>query len=761
VDDVDGVDGVDKVDEPAATAEPPAAAEADVPASEAESAAPAQAEPAETPGPVAAGPVAAGPVAAPAKRKRPGRDAAAAKKAERRQRRWSEWLGRRVPCDAAPPDILALLRAEREGGVSLGLEFPLADAVASLAEQLGVGASGAAAQWVRTVLERALEGPLRKVALAGVRRWAKELADQAAARRYAEVLRAMLMAPAFGPARVLGVDPGHQPGCRLVVVDERGEPLAEDTVFPLGPRLQAPQAKARVLELVKEHGVRAVAVGSGNGGRELGRLAREAVKELGDEAPAVVSVPDDAASLYASSRSGKEAHPNKDPAFRRALAVARRLQDPLAELARVDLRRLGLGHYQHEIDQEELRSSLDQVLGSAASLVGVNVNEASADTLSRIGGLGQALARALVTHREARGPLRTRSQLFDVPGFSGRAFEQFAGFARIPGGEHPLDGTSIHPERYSQVAEVAREAGVPLAEVLGQPERVAVLEAVAGGYLGKPSVSGEPLGPESLRQLLEELANPGRDPRPAFSAADFRPQVESFADLTRGMDLDGIVTHVAAFGVFVDVGLEEDGLVHVSELSHRFVSRPSEAVHVGQRVRVRVLELDPERRRFALSLKALEPRPPRAERPRGEDPRGDQREERHERGDRPRRGPRPLRGPRADAAPDADAAPSGAGGDARSRRPAGAGPGGREGGKGPARGGRSERGGPARGSGRGDGGGPRRDRRPRGPDAEAPKTEPRWNPRGAPREQERPEKLLNFRMDLRGVLARLEDDNGG
>jgi len=322
--------------------------------------------------------------------------------------------------------------------------------------------------------------------------------------------------------------------------------------------------------------------------------------------------------LLAATRSSKE-ELGDDAQLRRAVGCARRLQDPLGELAKVDPRKLGLGQYQHEVDQEELRAALEQVVSSSVCEVGVDVNEAPADLLAKVAGLSHALSRAIATHRATHEPFRSRSALFELPGVAGKTFEQSAGFLRVQDGEQPLDATAIHPERYGQVTQMARDIGVTVSDLLGNAELVDRIDGAK--WLGTPGVAGEPLGPRALQQVTDELRHPNRDVRPPFVRPAFDPGLTSFADLAVGMELEGVVTRLANFGAFIDVGLPQEGLVHVSELSHGFTARPSEVVHIGQCVKGRVIEVEPERKRFSLSLRALQPRPPRPERSKNEGPR--------------------------------------------------------------------------------------------------------------------------------------------
>ncbi|MBC8073797.1 MAG: helix-hairpin-helix domain-containing protein, partial [Deltaproteobacteria bacterium] len=560
---------------------------------------------------------------------------------ERREKaaRFTRLAERPEPCATIPsPTILALHRGEREGVLVVELEIPEEGVEQVGSELLGI-VPGPVGEQISLALAEAWTHSLGRAVRTGARRRLKERADRDAVAAYGDALRPLLLAPALGAVPVLGIDPGFAPGCRLAVVDAAGAVLEHDTVFPLQPKQAVPQTKARLAELITQHSIAAIAIADAGGGRELERLVREAVRELGREEPLpIVLIDSDITALLAAARATRDELGEEAP-LRRAVACARRLRDPLHELVKVDPRKLGLGQFQHEVDQEELRGALDQVVQSCVSEVGVDVNTASADVLARVAGLSHAIARALVGFREAHGGLRSRSQLFDVPGVAGKTFEQGAGFLRVFGGEQPLDATAIHPERYPLVTQMARDLGITIGELLGQPEQVERVRIADGGekYLGTPSVAGEPLGPRAREQLLAELANPERSARPPFANVAFDPGLTSFADLSVGMELDGVITRIASFGAFVDVGLSQEALVHVSELSHGFTSSPGDVVHIGQVVRGRVIELDGERKRFSMSIRALLPKPERAERPEQERA-------------KPRGGPRPGddRGPRRD-----------------------------------------------------------------------------------------------------------------
>jgi uncharacterized protein len=600
------------------------------------------------------------------------------------------------------PTLLAIHRGERENVLAVDIEVDEA-IVESVGREILAIAPGPAGDQVALALAEAWQYSLGRAVRSGVRRALKERSDRDAVGAYAEALRPLLLAPALGAVRVLGIDPGFAPGCRVVAIDAGGAVLEDDTIFPLQPKLQAPQSKARIAELVQKHEIAAVAIADAGGGRDVERLVREAL--AGDEdAPRipVVLVDSEMVALLAAARTTKEELGEHAP-LRRAVAVARRVQDPLGEMVKVDPRKLGLGQYQHEVDQEELRASLDQVVASCVCEVGVDVNRASLDVLAKVPGLSHAISRALVAFGDENGPILTRAQLFDVPGFAGKTFEQAAGFLRIPGGEQPLDDTAIHPERYPLVTQIARDLGVTVGDLLGHPELVDRIDTER--YLGNPSVSGEPLGPRVMLGILDQLRHPGKDPRPPFVSIAFDPQLRSFADLTVGMELDGVITRIANFGAFVDVGLAHEGLAHISELSHTFTASPADVVHIGQVVRGRVIEIDAERKRFSLSLRALQPKPERPERPAAEARRRPQQprdEGERRREDRPRQ--------------DRRAGERTGGGEGRRDRP------------------------------QGDRGGPPPSGGPRGRGAPA---------RGRGREEERETRTLNFNLDLSALMDRV------
>ncbi|MBV1858641.1 MAG: helix-hairpin-helix domain-containing protein, partial [Nannocystaceae bacterium] len=545
-----------------------------------------------------------------------------------RAARYSKFFERAEVCSSmAPNNVLAIQRAERDGLLEVSIEVDPEMICNEVANLLELVQEGPAADVVRAAIEEAwTHGGLSKAISGCVRRQMKERADRAIIPNLCEALRPQLLAPAFGRRPLLCIDPGTQHGCRLLVLSAEGAVLAQDTVFPLQPKLQAPQAKARIAALCTEHKVELVVVVGGSGARDVEKLARAALVETeGATEVSVHTVDSDAVGSLAGGKALKMELPKADAATRRAVAAGRRVQDPLTTLGKADLRKLSLGQHQFDVDPEALRVALEQVVGTSIAKVSVDLNAVDLETLARVPGMSQSLAKAVVAHRAGKnGGFRSRNELLEVPGLVGKAFEQSSGFLRVLGGEQPLDATPIHPERYAQVAQMARALDTTVPELLGDATKVDALDPEP--FLGQPGASGEPLGPRGLSQVQAALRQPSGDPRPPFEVAAFHPDLGSFADLKVDMELEGVITHLAGFGAFVDVGIAQEGLIHLSELSHEYVSAAGDVVHVGQRVKGKVIEITGEKKRFALSLKALVAAPERPAR------------DRSERGDRPRRG---------------------------------------------------------------------------------------------------------------------------
>jgi len=420
----------------------------------------------------------------------------------------------------------------------------------------------------------------------------REIADEAAIRVFAENVRKLLLSAPFGPKAVLGVDPGLRTGCKIAVVDDSGKYVGS-TVMHLEAAGGRVGGSAILAELVKKGGIRAVAVGNGTAGREAEAVVREALSSAGLNVP-VVMVSEAGASVYSASDVAREEFPDLDLTVRGAISIARRLQDPLAELVKVDPKSIGVGQYQHDVSPTALQKSLDAVVDSCVNQVGVNLNTASHLLLAHVSGIGPGLAKAIVDHRGKKGLFKSRQQLLEVSRFSAKVFEQAAGFLRIPEAEHPLDNTGVHPERYAALERLAERLGVPVAGLLG-----------AGVQSVKASKElQQELGAFTFTDVVKELEKPGRDPRETFIPFAYRQDIHTLQDLQPGMVCPGIVTNVTNFGAFVDIGVHQDGLVHISQLADRFVKDPREVVSAGDRVSVRVLEVKLDKQQIALSMRS-------------------------------------------------------------------------------------------------------------------------------------------------------------
>lgn len=421
----------------------------------------------------------------------------------------------------------------------------------------------------------------------------KAKADAEAIRVFATNLRQLLLAPPLGACRIMGIDPGFRTGCKVVCLDAQGGLLHHEAIFPHAPRGEYAHASVVLRDLIARYAIEAVAIGGGTAGRETEDL----VRGLGIDGLAVFLVSEDGASVYSASKAAREEFPDEDVTVRGAISIGRRLADPLAELVKIDAKSLGVGQYQHDVDAAALRHSLDQTVEHCVNAVGVNLNTASGHLLTYVSGLGPALAQNIVAYRAEHGHFASRHELLQVPRLGAKAYEQCAGFLRIPEAQNPLDNTAVHPERYALVERMAADMGT---DVRGLIADAAVRQRVPL----RRYVSDE-VGLPTLSDIMDELARPGRDPRGRAEAFAFAPGIRTIDDLQIGMVLPGIVTNVTAFGAFVDVGIKTKGLVHVSQLADRYVKDPSAVVALQQHVRVRVLEIDYRRGRIALSMRGL------------------------------------------------------------------------------------------------------------------------------------------------------------
>ena len=422
----------------------------------------------------------------------------------------------------------------------------------------------------------------------------KQKADEEAIGVFAENLRQLLLAAPLGQKRVMGVDPGIRTGCKVVCLDAQGNLLFHDVVFAVGSNNQAETARQKFYSIAKRYGVEAVAVGNGTASRETTDVVKKAMAEL-DAGIRVFVVSEDGASVYSASKTAREEFPDEDVTVRGAVSIGRRLMDPLAELVKIDPKSIGVGQYQHDVDQTLLKQSLDRTVESCVNTVGVNLNTASIHLLTYVSGLGPTLAKNIVEYRKANGPFTSRAQLKKVPRLGPAAFTQCAGFLRIPEARNPLDGSAVHPERYAVVEAMAKDCHCSVSDLMQSAEKRKQIDL-------KRYVTAD-LGMPTLTDIMTELEKPGRDPRAEIEVFEFDPNVHTPDDLIEGMVLPGIVTNITKFGAFVDIGVHQDGLVHISQLANRYVSDPLEVVHLHQHVTVRVLEVDRKRNRISLSMK--------------------------------------------------------------------------------------------------------------------------------------------------------------
>ncbi len=495
--------------------------------------------------------------------------------------------------------FLAIRRGERENVLRARIELDPGSLLPVLGGLMGMNRESPFAGELHAAVEDGYKRLLCPSVENDLRVELKMRSDQGAVKVFADNLRNLLMAAPLGTKAILGIDPGLRTGCKTVVIDATGKFIAE-TVLHLSKGSHSEEAaRATLLELVRRHNPFAIAIGNGTGGREAERFAKATLKEAGLAHLLVVQVNEAGASVYSASEVAREEHADLDITVRGAISIARRLQDPLAELVKIDPKAIGVGQYQHDVHQPMLAKKLDEVVESCVNGVGVELNTASAPLLSRVSGIGPSLAKKIVKFREDHGRFPSRAALLAVPGLGPRAFEQAAGFLRVAQGEHVLDASAVHPERYALVGQLALELGLTVPELVGNHsavDRISVAKYVNEG-------AGEP----TLRDILAELKKPGRDPRADFEPPKFRDDVEKLEDLTPGMALEGVVTNVTAFGAFVDIGVHQDGLVHVSQLADRFVKDPNDVVKVGDKIRVRVVEVDLARKRIALTARSEAP----------------------------------------------------------------------------------------------------------------------------------------------------------
>jgi uncharacterized protein len=496
--------------------------------------------------------------------------------------------------------FLAIRRGEKEGILRAGIEVDAERVLPAIERVMGLDAGSPWAGELRAAVADAWKRLLSPSVENDVRVDLKMRADREAVEVFADNLRHLLLAAPLGARPVVGIDPGLRTGCKVVAVDATGKYLESIVVYPSQGPAQAERARRDLAAFLRKHRPAAVAVGNGTGGRETEQFAREVAREEKLDGVVIVPVSEAGASVYSASDVAREEFPDLDLTLRGAISIARRLQDPLAELVKIDPKSIGVGQYQHDVHQPLLARKLGEVVESCVNAVGVELNTASAPLLAYVSGIGPSLAKKIVAHREAQGAFASRDDVMKVPGLGPKAFVLAAGFLRVRGAKNPLDASAVHPERYAIVEKIAAEMGVDLGALVGDTalaDRIDVRR-----YAERFAAEG--VGEPTLRDIVAELKKPGRDPRAAFEPPRFREDVSTLADLQEGMSLEGVVTNVTAFGAFVDVGVHQDGLVHVSQLADRFVKDPREVVKVGDKLRVRVLEVDLVRKRIALSARS-------------------------------------------------------------------------------------------------------------------------------------------------------------
>jgi len=512
--------------------------------------------------------------------------------------KYKDYFDREEPVNTTPSHrILAMRRGENEGFLTLRV-FPPEEEALDILDGLFVKGEGPASQQVRMSVHDSYKRLLSPSMETEIRLATKKRADEEAIRVFVENLRQLLLAPPLGQKNVMAIDPGFRTGCKVVCLNRQGKLLYTETVYPLQSEKSAAIAGSKILEMWERFHVEAIAVGNGTAGRETDAFIRslDLAKDI-----QVVMVNESGASIYSASQVARDEFPDQDITVRGAVSIGRRLMDPLAELVKIDPKSIGVGQYQHDVDQGALKDSLDEVVVSCVNRVGVEANTASKQLLTYVSGLGPQLAKGIVEYRNEHGPFRSREGLKQVPRLGPKAFEQAAGFLRISDGENPLDRSAVHPESYSIVDAMATNLACSVLNLMSDEKLRKRIDL--GQYVS------EKVGLPTLNDILSELSKPGRDPREQFEIFRFAEGIGKIEDIRPGMKLPGIVTNITAFGVFVDMGVHQDGLVHISEVSNRFVKNLAEVLKVHQKVLVTVLDVDLERRRISLSMKDSRPQP--------------------------------------------------------------------------------------------------------------------------------------------------------
>lgn len=490
--------------------------------------------------------------------------------------------------------LLAIRRGEAEGILKVTISPEEDDECTDRLERQFVRGNGECSSQVAEAVKDAYKRLLKPAIETEFSALSKEKADEEAIRVFAENLRQLLLAPPLGQKRVMGIDPGFRTGCKVVCLDAQGTLLHNEAIYPHPPKSEEALAARKIVKLVEQYKIEAIAIGNGTASRETERFVTSLRY---DREVQVFVVSEDGASIYSASKTAREEFPDYDVTVRGAVSIGRRLMDPLAELVKIDAKSIGVGQYQHDVDQTKLKESLDRTVESCVNLVGVNLNTASKHLLTYVSGLGPSLAQNIVDYRTENGPFSSRKELLKVPRMGAKAFEQCAGFLRIPGANNPLDNSAVHPESYAIVEKMAKDMKCTVADLIKDKELRAKIDI-------KKYVT-DTVGLPTLNDIMKELDKPGRDPRQQIQVFEFDKDVKTLDDLREGMELPGIVTNITNFGCFVDIGIKENGLVHISQLADKFVSDPTTVVSIHQHVRVKVLGIDHERKRVQLTMKGL------------------------------------------------------------------------------------------------------------------------------------------------------------
>ncbi len=490
--------------------------------------------------------------------------------------------------------LLAIRRGEAEGILKVSITPDDETACTERLERQYVHGNGECSAQVAEAVNDAYKRLLKPAIETEFSALSKEKADEEAIRVFAENLRQLLLAPPLGQKRTMGIDPGYRTGCKVVCLDAQGNLLHNEAIYPHPPKSETALAGRKLVKLVEQYKIEAIAIGNGTASRETERFV---TSQRYDREVQVFVVSEDGASIYSASKIAREEFPEYDVTVRGAVSIGRRLMDPLAELVKIDAKSIGVGQYQHDVDQTKLKASLDQTVESCVNLVGVNVNTASKHLLTYVSGLGPTLAQNIVDYRTENGAFHSRKELLKVPRMGAKAFEQCAGFLRIPHADNPLDNSAVHPESYAIVEKMAKDLKCSVADLIKDKELRSRIEV-------KNYVT-DTVGLPTLTDIMQELDKPGRDPRQKIQVFEFDKNVQTIDDLREGMELPGIINNITNFGCFVDIGIKENGLVHISQLADKFVSDPTTVVSMHQHVRVRVLSIDHERKRIQLTMKGL------------------------------------------------------------------------------------------------------------------------------------------------------------